>query len=119
MLVSDLLREAELVSATDTHRGQTAADTQHFPARRNMLVKGCGESIGNPKPQATLPACEGISKDLLGINSASINVLLDRVLYAFCKGACLKKGQDLQTGELCVTMQLDSDLTCNLWRVLE
>lgn len=52
------------------------------------------DSIGNPKPQATLPACKGISKDLAGINSASLNVL-----YPFCKGAYLEKGQDLQTAE--------------------
>lgn len=114
MLVSDLLREVERCQWLAPIVDRAAENTQHFPARRNMLVKGCGESIGNPKPQATLLACKGISKDLLGINSARLNVLLDRVLYPFCKRACLEKGQDLHKGELCVKMQLDSDLTCDL-----
>lgn len=105
------------MSAADTHRGQSCCRHPTLPARWNMLVKGCGEGIGNPKPQAALPACKDISKDLIGKNSANLNVLLDRVLYAFCKGACLEKG--FAKGELCVKLQLDSDLTCDLWRVLE
>lgn len=95
MLVSGLLREVEWVSALTPNVYRAAADTEHFPARWNMLVKGFGESIGNPKPQATLPACKGTSKGLVGIN---FNVLFYRVLYPFCKGACLEKGQGLRTG---------------------
>lgn len=50
--------------------------------------------MGNPKLQAPLRACKTSSRDLAGINSASLNICL---VEPSCKGACLGKCQDLQT----------------------
>ena len=48
--------------------------------------------------QAPLRACKSSSRDLAGINSTSLNILLDRVSYPSCKGAGVEKCQDLQIG---------------------
>lgn len=68
--------------------------------------------MGNPKPQGLLRACKSSSRDLAGINSTNLNILLGRAPFPSCKGACLEKCQDLQTVGALQESGLDDSLPC-------